>query len=507
MEARRGDRMVNITSCPVQATSFNKDENDPQDCLKWCSVPVSEVILQNKRLDASAYNIEAKAARELLKKCKFDVVTLCGENSLAKAFHFSRFRRIWVEESDYPIYQPSQIKEIYPKPSGFISEITDTDINALRVHKNQILLTCSGTIGKCTVVTATLDKKIFSHDLIRIVCNNPEDVGYVYAYLCTDIGTKLLTTNNYGAVIKHIEPDHLNNIQIPNPPNDLKKEINKLIVKSFELRDKSNQLIDTAESLLIKELKLPKLKELVSELSHKEENVKNYHIKLSELNNRLDVSYHDQTAKKILEHLKLTAEEIIELGNKKLSEKIILAGVFKRVYVQETEGIPFLGGRDILQLSPDVQKFLSIAYHKNLYEKELKVERNMILITDRGTIGNVMLAPKHFEGWAVSQNVIKLKATSDDVSGYLYIFLSSPYGKKLLKRETYGSVVNMIDDKNVSSIPIPMLKNKSIQKEINDLALKANKLRYAAYKLEQKAIKKVNNEIILNLDKKVLNNI
>ena len=42
-----------------------------------------------------------------------------------------------------PIYQPSTIVDIKPTPDGYISHLTQTNIDALRVHKGQILMTCS----------------------------------------------------------------------------------------------------------------------------------------------------------------------------------------------------------------------------------------------------------------------------------------------------------------------------------------------------------------------------
>ena len=82
-----------------------------------------------------------------------------------------------------PIYQPSTVVDIKPTPDGYISKRTKTDIESLRVHKGQVLMTCSGTIGKVSYVSKALDEKIFSHDLLRINCNNADDAGYIYAYL------------------------------------------------------------------------------------------------------------------------------------------------------------------------------------------------------------------------------------------------------------------------------------------------------------------------------------
>ena len=62
----------------------------------------------------------------------------------------------------------------------------------------------------------------------------------------------MLTTNGYGSVITHIEPEHLATVPIPDAPVTIKKRVHDLIVGSYELRDTSNELIDEATALLVK---------------------------------------------------------------------------------------------------------------------------------------------------------------------------------------------------------------------------------------------------------------
>lgn len=478
-----------------------KEIDLPDDEIKWCSVALSEVLNNDNRLEASVFKVEAKHAREELQNCKYGntLTKLCGTNSFTnEAFYPGRFKRIYLDKNEeaIPFFLPSQLNEIYPKPNKWISNLTDTNFEQLKPHSNTILLTRSGTIGNCTYVSKTLAGKIFSDDVIRIHVTNEYDSGYIYAFLKTNIGQLLIKTNNYGSVISHIEPKHLENILIPNPPEILKKEIHNLVVKSYNLRDESNDLIDEAEKMLIEELKLPPIEDFKPKYFDNGKSIRNFEVSLSKLNNRFDGSYHIPLVDCLLKHLKNNASEIKLLGDNTLSNRIILAGVFKRTYVGENEGVPFLGGKDIMQLSPNIEKFLSRKVHEKLIKKSLEVKENMILITDRGTIGNVMIVPKHFEGWAVSQNVIKLECASNDIAGYIYAFLNSHYGEIFLQRETYGSVINMIDDKNVAKLPIPLLINKEIQTKINNLVLEANKKRYEAYVLEQKAIKMVNEKVI-----------
>ena len=59
------------------------------------------------------------------------------------------------------------------------------------------------------------------------------------------------------------------------------------------------------------------------------------------------------------------------------------------------------------------------------------------------------------------------------------------------------NVVDEIDDNHVRQIAIPLLKDRAVQKHINELALGANKKRYEAYCLEQEALRIMNEEVIL----------
>ena len=468
----------------------------PEKFLRWSSVSLSEVQNKNLRLDATVFDIEGKYAREVLKICKWDVADLCGENGLADAYHRPRFKRIFVENSDLPIYQPSQINEIYPSPHLYISKLTDTDIGSLRVKKDQILLTCSGTIGNVSIVNKTLKDCIFSHDLIRIKAKNEDDTGYIYAFLKTEIGNTLVNTNNYGAVIKHIEPEHLQDVPIPNPEPSIKKQIHQLIMDSFNLRDQSNDLVDEAQNLLKSELQLPPLNDFKSQYFDENASIRNYQVKLSQFEGRLDASYHVPIVDAILDHIKKYAEEVTTLGDSKISRDVILPGRFKRIYVESGQGIVFFGGKQIYELDPSNKKYLSPSKHKNQIDGELKLRKNMILITRSGTIGKINITPIHWENWIINEHVIRVIPSDEKLAGYIFTWLSSEYGYELITRFTYGAVVDEIDDKHVAQVQIPILKNKDIQQKINDLVLDANQKRYEAYLLEQEALKIINDSVI-----------
>lgn len=471
-----------------------EDIIENKEKIKWCTVSLLDVIEHGKRLEASVFDIETNKAVEIINNGKWKPKKLISKEKdsfVKQAYYGARLKRNYINkyrDDAIGFIGSAEMLEINPKPVKFMSE-NDEKINDLRVKENTILISRSGTVGKIAFVNETLSKLLVSEHAIRLECN--EYPGYVYAYLKSDVGQVMINSKKYGAVIQEIEPEHLAEILIPNADRTIKIKIDRMIKKAYKLLDESNKLIKNAEDTLIDELKLPKLKDIMHE-----DNIEIFNVKLSNINKRLDASYHLPLVEIINKCLIKNSKEVLRLRDKRLTKRIVLAGVFKRTYVEKNEGIPFLGGKEITQFAPQIEKFLSKSKHEKRYEKELKVKENMILVTDRGTIGTIAMVPKNFENWAVSQNVLKVEANNIDIAGYLYIFLNTEYGNALIKRETYGSVVDMIDDKSLGNINIPILKDEKRQIDINNMALEANKLRYEAYCLEQEALEIMNKEVI-----------
>ena len=417
--------------------------------LQYTSVSLSEVQYNKLRLEASAFNLNAKAAKSKVEHCLYGYVHLWGDDGLVKeAFYGNRKKRNYVSRTvigSQGFIGSSEMLDINPKPVKFLIK---SESSQFSVKEGCILLSRSGTIGNVTFVNKTLSKLLVSEHAIRI-----EPIafgGYIYSYLKTTIGKTLIKANTFGAVIDEIE-------------------------------------------MLYQELQLPPIEELKPTYFDKTVDLRNYTTRLSSLDLRLDCSYHVPLIHLVEKVMTKYSKEIVTIDD--ISKNIILAGVFKRIYVDKNNGIPFLGGRDITQLNPQVEKYLSKTKHDNRIKQELEVFENYILISDRGTIGKVQIVPKHWERWAVSQNIIKVIPINNDIAGYLYCFLNSDYGQVLIKKEIYGSVIDMIDNNSVSKIKVPLLKNELKQQEINNMVLQANALRYQAYLKEQEAIKMMDDVI------------
>lgn len=431
------------------------------------------------------------SALSVVRHSPYGWVYLWGRDGLVEdAYVGSRFKRIYTDNrEDIPFFLPSDIEDIYPSPSKYISNKTRVNLEELRVHKGLLLVSVSGTIGKTSLVGKKLDKQVFSHDLLRVSFKGIYDLGYVYAYLNTETGLKLLQSNNYGAVVDHIEPEHLAKVPIPNAPEEIKRRIHVSIVASYDLRDQSNDLIDEAQHLLYEALDLPENPDLKPKYYAPDAGFRCFSMSSNELNGRFDASYHLPEIKEIHSLISKQAAEVTTLGDPRISKKIKVGNRFKRVYVNKGDGAVYLNGKAIGQLDPNglEKKYLSLKIHAQQIREQLILKENMLLITCSGTLGKVVLVPKHWDGWIGTHDLIRVFAP-DTVSGYIYSYLSSSIGQKLLMRSAYGAVVDHIEPSHVSEVAIPLLKDKSLQSHINDLVLEANGLRYEAYLKEQDAL-------------------
>lgn len=461
--------------------------------LRYYSISNTKAFANGLRIDASIY--QALGAIRTIKSNPYGWVYLWSDEGLIdNAYYPGRYKRIYTDEvNGVPFFLPSQLEELDPKPSKFVAKETAKKLSLDRIKSGTLLLSRSGTIGRCSIASKATIEKLFSDDVIRITFQKPYYLGYVYAFFKTETGLKALQANNYGAVIDHIEPEHLSNVPIPNPPEEVKKAIHDLVVRSYELRDESNDLIDEAQNLLYEALGLPRDIKIDPKYYARKVGFRNFCVNSSRLNARLDASYHLPEVDEVLRLISKNAQEITTLGDPRLTKNITLPDRFKRVYVEKEYGVPLIGGRELLQLTPSGDKYLLLSSYSKKMAKSMMINANDVLVSARGSIGRCAIVPKHWDGFAISDNIIKV-VPSDNSEGYIYAFLFSDIGALLINRMISGSVVDVIEPSDLIKLPIPIL-NSQTQISINNIVLMANELRYQAYLKEQEALDLMN-EII-----------
>jgi type I restriction enzyme S subunit len=446
---------------------------------KWEEIQNNWTLLGELRLDASYYN-DASKGHLLLEKFSGKKLTISDFRK--KTFYPGRLKRIWIDKKyGKKFFTGAQILGLYPKTEKFIAIGKMSKPETFKIKDNQLLITRSGTIGNITLPNSKLISQLVTEDVIRIEIDDKADRAYIYAYFNTITGKSMIQQPVFGAVIDHVEPNHIDDIKVPILEKNIKTKISNLILESFRLRNEAISLVDESIKDLHKLLKLPKIDLSNCKYLNQNMNSKTWEINSWSSRLRLDSSFYDISSNYIHKLLKENCQEIDLLGKK---NKIYELPTYKRIYLDKTFGVPFLSGKNLMQNNFNDIKYLATNIIKN-HEKYLIYE-DMILVTMRGTCGNTRLVDKSLNGYGASHNILRIKNSEEYNPGFIFAYLNSDYGKIQMKNKILGSVVDVLTPEDLSEIFIPKVKI-NIQDKIGNLTKKSFSLFAKANSLENEA--------------------
>lgn len=451
------------------------------------TVFLSEVLGARTRLEASAFNAEAREAVAQVKNYRDGFQPLYGNGGLASTCSTPiRLKRAYVDSvHGVPFLSSSDIINIHPQPSNFVSKKLTRQLKNMLIDKWDVLISRSGTIGNIGFAGSRLSGMALSEHALRLRASDASTSGFIAAFLRSCYGRLQLTRATYGSVVVHIEPEHLEGVVIPRLHPVQRSEIGRLFVEACDARDKASDLLHEADRLLHKSLDLP----LLSTLARGRKRSLTSQVRASQLDGRLDASYHDALAEAAEKRLARLPCSVLRLDDARLSQEIRPITKFrKRVYVPK-KGIPLISSKQIFQIDPiDVKQLGRKRHARDM--AEIGLEQNMIAVTRSGTIGKVQIIPAYMHGWAASEHAIRVIPKDAITAGYLFAWLSSDYGYKLISRHSYGSVILEIDKAMLSSVSVPNA-TEAVRMQVGNLVLRANELRHNAWMLEQKAISQI----------------
>jgi hypothetical protein len=177
-----------------------------------------------------------------------------------------------------------------------------------------------------------------------------------------------------------------------------------------------------------------------------------------------------------------------------LTSRIFYPGRFKRRYVDPFPGaVPFLGGANITELTPVVDKWLMPDGPKMA---ELRVRTGWILVTRSGSTGIVSSVPPAWDGYAMSEHVIRVVPSEGGIAPeYLLAFLRSRHGQEQLARGVFGSVIDEISVEHVGDIDVPLPDKDSVMARVTALVKTAEQTRQDAIAAITEATKLIDDEV------------
>ena len=430
------------------------------------------------RFDSSYHLSDGVAVKRVIASSPYPLMPI--EKAADRIFIGVRARRVYVKDREHgiPFLSSSDILQADLEAVKLASKKYTPNVEDMKLQKGWTLITRSGTIGNCAFANAKHAQKLASEHVIRLVPNNILREGYIYAYLASKQGYSLLTQGTFGAVIQHIEPAYVASLPIPVAPESFQQEVDDLIQESARLREEAADALTEAHRILKSELHS-------SHTHNKIVSIKNIY---KSHNQRFEANYYASENRELYD---LMTQQFKCTRLKDLCERIFRPGIFKRQYVN-TDGITFLGGADILNATPSSYKQLSKLQVKKM--PELMPKQGTILVTCGGTIGNTVYVDTQLASCAVSQHVMRLIPNGTVPNGYLYAFLSSDMGKKIINLFAFGSVIPQVEAHHLELLPVPILENNKME-HIDALCMRYVHCNEKAKENERQAISMVEQQI------------
>lgn len=444
--------------------------------VKSASLPSSMIFGGDRRMEAENFLASGFATRQAILSRSLGWSPLAD---VATTWQPSRLKGIQVSpDFGTPFLAATQVFDLRPVPRKWLS-LDRTDDHAQRfVRECAIVMTCSGSVGRATLADASIGGMLISHDLLRIEAKQESDWGWIYAYLRAPTVRAMMTSAQYGHMIKHLEVSHLDVLPIVAIEVSEKRVFNRLATEVVTSRNRAHALVNQAEAIYADAIGP------VPVLGNGSTGFVGSSSAIFGNGRRLDGGYHNPVS--------LSAEIAVASGGRKteklgdLVDRVFVPGRFKHVY--GPEGLAYLDSAQILEVAPDVEK----------YVLSLNSERRSGYLVDAGTlmlpcsgqlhgvIGNVVLAGAWHENKVLTNHILRIvpKAKPDIRIGYLQAVLGHPcLGRPRVLRGAYGSSVPELSVLEIVNMTVPRLSAK-VEDSIADAMEEAAMLSAHANSLE-----------------------
>ena len=121
-----------------------------------------------------------------------------------------------------------------------------------------------------------------------------------------------------------------------------------------------------------------------------------------------------------------------------------------------TDGIPVLRSSDIRSLHLDLQRVKRVAPGIAGRFKCTFLRGDEILVTVRGTLGGVVVAPRQCAGFNISREVAMLALVDEEIAKAMAIFIASGPTQRWLMQRTKGIAYTGINIETLKELPLPL---------------------------------------------------
>lgn len=440
--------------------------------MKVKTIPSAWMRRDGRRFDCGPYMsgaLEAKIRLEEL-ACRKDRLADVCDGGIAGLVNAGRITRQWAADSVHgvPFLTSTSILQADLSDLRFISHRAVRENPKLIIRAGYTLITRAGTIGRMSYARPDMDGLACTEDVLRVI---PDDrrvrPGYLYAFLSSKFGVPLVTSGTYGAIIQHIEPQHIADLPVPRLGDEVEREVHMLVEEAANLRTEALQSLDEVQRQLDEVLGLPDLRgHSVSEFSVGT-------VSSQRLNNRFDSPYHSAAATRALEAIERGPHPVRQLSS--VLRRYFKPPMFKRLWVDSPEyGRQFISGVDAYRFQAESVRYVS---KKTPNFDEFVLEEGSVIFQAAGQIYGLFGTPLFVSGWLVglfaADDLYRLVPQTPEDGGYLFAYLRTPVGQLLLKRQACGNSIPRVWDPHIRDMTLPW-PDASLRRQVGKAVIDAH---------------------------------
>jgi hypothetical protein len=450
--------------------------------MKFSLVPLKRISVRAFRLNAGSFLSEDQELSDALALWPDKCARLLEE--VADMFRGPIFKRNYVEDPKLgvPYVSASDFDRTDYWGVRLLGNTHGKLLEQLALHDNMAIVTCSGmNLGWSMPVRSDMDGVVGSHDLIRVIAKDSSELGFISAFLASQLGWISIRRSISGGSVKHVEPEDLKGIKIPWPDVGIRRKTGDAFLLAAEKRAESTRLIDQATKTVFEANGLSDLDE------------GDWFRQGRELGFTASVSSYSIRGWNYSRKVHVLRERIQSSRGKPLHEWVKPGTLrkgpsFKRIEASGEHAVPLIGQRQLFRFKPRPKLIARSAVPAKAFCNE-----GTTLVASCGTFGEsevfcrVQYVSELTSKWLFSNHILRVIPSDPRHSGWLYAFLRSRTAFRLLRALATGSKQQDLHPGGMASLPV-LQGSESEYRKVNTLVKKAFQLRDEAAQLEDEAM-------------------
>ncbi|MEW6733541.1 MAG: restriction endonuclease subunit S [Acidobacteriota bacterium] len=414
-----------------------------------------------RRLDCGPYLSGALEARVQLERLSVPKQLLreVTKEGTAGIFNGPRFAREYVNNPSFgiPFLGSTEILWADLSVLPLLSKKQVAEHPELIIHPGWTLITCSGSIGRMAYARPDMEGMVGTQHFMRVVPDTTKiPSGYLFSYLSSKYGVPLIVGGTYGAIIQHIEPNHISDLPIPRFGESLENRAHELVEKAALNIAKFSKLCQEATCCLFERLGFADSDD--SEWYADKRNIG--WIQKAINSESFRAMNYDPRARDYWKRLEQHGAD--PLGSLCVPEFFKGKNIFKRIDVSPEYGYMLVGQRNAFHLRPE-GRWIS---KKSVEGLGLLVPPMTTMIPSHGTLGEqelycrALLVTNRTSKFVFSGDFFRCIPQQEKIRpGYLFAFLRSRTAFRMLRSISIGGKQQEQHPAMMWRFPIPRLSS------------------------------------------------